>query len=110
MSADNPNGLPFQKYKTVEEQNKEEVFRRGVMKFEDFNYETYNKYIFHLDPNEPKNFDLQGKEVLEGFIPKLAIKNKKRVGGVKTNELDDDQSLNLTDANLETSCKESYKH
>jgi len=60
------------------------------MKFEDFNYETYNKYIFHLDPTDPKNFDLQGKEILEGFVPKIAVKNKKRGVVVKSNELDDD--------------------
>ena len=48
------------------------------MKFEDFNYETYNKYIFHLDPNDNNNIELEGKEVHAGFIPKLAIKSKKR--------------------------------
>lgn len=58
MSSDNPNGLSIQKYKTIEIQLKEEAFKRGVMNFEDFNYETYNKYIFHLDPDDPSNFDL----------------------------------------------------
>lgn len=30
-------------------------FERGVMGFEDFNYEMYNQYIFSLDPNDEQS-------------------------------------------------------
>ena len=33
----------------VERQSKD-VFRRGIMSFDDVNYEMYNKYIFSLNP------------------------------------------------------------
>ena len=34
---------------------KKEAFKRGVMMFDDYNYDQYNKFILHDDP---KNIDI----------------------------------------------------
>ena len=51
------NGAPRKGYTEeiadqLEENNSKNIFRRGAMNFEDYNYENYNKHIL-IDPKTP---------------------------------------------------------
>jgi hypothetical protein len=51
------NGAPRKGYTEqaaaqLEEHNANNIFRRGVMNFEDYNYENYNRHIL-VDPKTP---------------------------------------------------------
>jgi hypothetical protein len=60
-----------------------EAFKRGAMRFEDYNYELYNKYIL-VDPTRDDNDDVD----LGDFMPMPVQKNKK---GVPIKNLNDDK-------------------
>ena len=63
------NGAPRKGYTEeiadqLEENNSKNIFRRGAMNFEDYNYENYNKHIL-VDPNTPFEEDEQEAEQAE---------------------------------------------
>ena len=71
------------------------------MKFDDFNYEMYNKYILidpERDENDPNAIDLGG------FVSQPPTKNKHGC------HEDDDQSLPLTEQQIDHSVQESQKN
>lgn len=44
-------GVPVKEAKLLIDRQEKNVFKRGVMNFEDYNYDCYNKYIL-IDPNK----------------------------------------------------------
>jgi len=52
-----PDHKDFKRY----EMQKTNPFMRGVMKFEDYNYDMYNKFIL-IDPNKPAETDRQSED------------------------------------------------
>ena len=49
LSPTEPQGVSAIEYNKILERQKIEAFKRGVMMFEDYNYDMYNKYIL-VDP------------------------------------------------------------
>lgn len=104
QSTIDPNGLSLTEYNRVMDRQKEEPFKRGVMCFDDFNYDLYNQYIL-VDPNY--NEEDISQPLPKGFVPKTVEKNKR--GQVKQDS-HDTESLALTDKNLLEICPEKYVH
>ena len=83
---------------------------RGIMQFDDYNYEMYNKYIL-IDPNKPnttldeQDFDENGSPIVKKELLGFAIP----VGGKEPSE-EDAKSVALTEKLLETAVKISYTH
>jgi hypothetical protein len=69
-----PNGIPVTEYNRIIERQKVEPFKRGVMSFDDYNYDLYNQYIL-VDPNFNENDD--NPPLPKGFKPKMVQKTKK---------------------------------
>jgi len=58
-NPDDSDALAPADYDQQIQKYKKEAFKRGVMMFDDYNYDQYNKFILHDDP---KNIDLNNLE------------------------------------------------
>jgi hypothetical protein len=58
-NIDDEEALSPQEYDIKMKNYKKEAFKRGVMTFDDYNYDQFNKFILHDDP---KNIDLDQME------------------------------------------------
>lgn len=99
-----PNGLPPVEYDRIVERQKIEPFKRGVMCFDDFNYDLYNQYIL-VDPNFQESEEIE--PLPKGFVPKTVSKNKR--GQIK-DDSNDTESIALTAKNLEELASGDYDH
>ena len=61
-----PDGLPYVEYTKETERQQVKPFQRGVMGFDDYNYDKFNKYIL-IDPNRDET--AEEKVDLGGFVP-----------------------------------------
>ena len=90
------NEMQSERYQT-------QIFYRGAMKFDDVNYEAYNKYIL-VDPDSSADGD-------EGMSPSdgKSMKPKSEKPSENKNNMEDGQSLQLTEKNMETTELKDYR-
>lgn len=76
------------------------------MNFDDFNYDPFNKYIL-IDPKRDETDE--NKEDLGTFVP-MPVKISQGKPSKKSDINDDQQSLPMTEKELDQACTEGYTH
>ena len=93
------------------------VFNRGAMHFEDYNYEMFNKWIL-IDPNKISD-DEREEEAASPDLKKMHTDSQSEEdmvgfsappGGLNKADDEEKKSVALTDKLLEVNVKDSYQH
>ena len=76
---DQKDGLSAKEYDKAMQKYETDAFKRGIMNFDDYNYNQFNNYILHDDQNKGEEDDNEYRNMMFEENNSASIKNIKQI-------------------------------